>query len=109
MPFKGTSGALAVRKMRKMVKPRWHAPWKLMKVISGHHGWVRCVDVDPTNEWFVTGSNDRTIKFWDLASGQLKLTLTGHTHNIRDVLVSKKHTYLFSCGEDKSVLCWDLE
>ena len=39
-----------------------------MKVISGHHGWVRCVDIDPTNEWFVTGSNDRTIKFWDLAT-----------------------------------------
>ncbi len=45
--------------------------------------WVRCVAVDPGNEWFATGSADRTIKIWDLASGQLKLTLTGHIEQVR--------------------------
>lgn len=49
-----------------------------VQVISGHLGWVRCTAVDVSNEWFATGSADRTIKIWDLASGQLKLTLTGH-------------------------------
>ena len=39
---------------------------------------VRCLAVDAGNEWFVTGSADRTIKIWDLATGQLRLTLTGH-------------------------------
>ena len=38
--------------------------------------------VDPGNEWFATGSADRTIKIWDLASGQLKLTLTGHIEQV---------------------------
>lgn len=32
------------------------------QVISGHQGWVRCVDVEPGNEWFVTGAADRMIK-----------------------------------------------
>ena len=50
--------------------------------------WVRSVAVDPGNEWFATGSADRTIKIWDLASGQLKLTLTGH---IEQVCLSTKH------------------
>jgi len=45
--------------------------------------WVRCVAFDSSNEWFVTGSADRTIKVWDLASGQLKLTLTGHIEQVR--------------------------
>ena len=31
-------------------------------MISGHGGWVRCVDIEPGNEWFVTGSADRIIK-----------------------------------------------
>ncbi len=92
-----------------MPKPQWHAPWKLCRVISGHLGWVRCVDVDPSNEWFVTGSGDRIIKIWDLASGTLKLSLTGHISTVRGVCVSSRHPYLFSCGEDKKVLCWDLE
>jgi len=36
----------------KYVAPEWHAPWKLSKVLIGQHtGWVRCIDVDPTNNW----------------------------------------------------------
>jgi len=36
----------------KYVAPEWHAPWKLSKVLIGQHtGWVRCIDVDPTNQW----------------------------------------------------------
>lgn len=42
--------------------PNWHAPWQLSSVLSGHYGWVRCIAFDPSNEWFVTGSADRTIK-----------------------------------------------
>jgi len=45
-----------------LLKPKWHAPWKLYRVISGHTGWVRAVDVEPNNEWFATGGSDRIIK-----------------------------------------------
>jgi len=94
---------------KKIIKPDWHAPWKLMRVISGHQGWVRAVAVDPSNAWFATGSTDRTVKIWDLVTGTLKLTLTGHINTVRGLAVSEKHMYLFSCGEDKTVRCWDLE
>ena len=57
----GTQLALP-RKAPAMPKPQWHPPWKLCRVISGHIGWVRCIAVDPTNEWFCTGSADRVIK-----------------------------------------------
>ena len=69
-----------------------------MRVLSGHTGWVRCVSVDPTNSFFVTGSNDRTIKFWDLISGELRTTLTGHISAVRGVEISPRHPYAFSCG-----------
>nr|XP_004226862.1 pleiotropic regulator 1 [Ciona intestinalis] len=103
------SRPIAPRKAQIMPKPRWHAPWKLYRVISGHLGWVRSVAFEPGNEWFVTGSNDRTIKIWDLASGKLKLSLTGHISSVRGLAVSARNPYLFSCGEDKMVKCWDLE
>ncbi|XP_017786679.1 PREDICTED: pleiotropic regulator 1 [Nicrophorus vespilloides] len=92
-----------------MPKPKWHAPWKLYRVIAGHLGWVRCVTVEPGNEWFATGAADRIIKIWDLASGQLKVSLTGHVSTVRGLAVSNRHPYLFSCGEDRQVKCWDLE
>ena len=65
--------ALIARRNAAQPVPEWHAPWKCMRVISGHTGWVRAVDVDVSNEWFVTGAKDRTIKIWDLASGKLKV------------------------------------
>ena len=104
-----TSAALIPRLASKWPRPKWHQPWKLYRVISGHMGWVRSVHVDPSNEWFVTGSADRTIKVWDLASGQLRLTLTGHIEQVTGLAVSDRHPYMFSCGLDKQVKCWDLE
>ena len=56
------SKALMPRAAPVVPKPEWHAPWKLYRVISGHTGWVRALAFDPTNQWFCTGSNDRTIK-----------------------------------------------
>jgi len=99
------------RKRLRAPKPTWHPPWKLFKVISGHTGWVRSIAVDVSNEWFATGGGaaDRTIKIWDLASGTLKLTLTGHISDVRGLAISPKHPLLFSCGTDKTVRCWDLE
>jgi len=90
-------------------KPTWHPPWKLMRVLSGHEGWVRTVAVDPTNEWFASAGNDRLIKIWDLASGTLKISLTGHINTVRKIAISNRHPYLFSASEDCEVKCWDLE
>ncbi|ANB11185.1 Prp46p [Sugiyamaella lignohabitans] len=91
------------------VRPTWHPPWKLKRVLAGHQGWVRSVCVDPDNKFFATGSADRTIKIWDLASGRLRVTLTGHIMAVRGLVISPRHPYLFSAGEDKMVKCWDLE
>lgn len=78
---------LIPKKAPTIPKPKWHAPWKLYRVISGHLGWVRCVAVEPGNEWFVTGAADRVIKVWDLASGKLKLSLTGTRYTSNSILL----------------------
>ncbi|ETN71939.1 WD domain, G-beta repeat protein [Necator americanus] len=104
-----TTRSLLPLRAPMMVKPKWHAPWKLYRVISGHTGWVRAVDVEPQNQWFASGGGDRIIKIWDLASGKLRLSLTGHISAVRAVKVSPRHPFLFSGGEDKQVKCWDLE
>lgn len=95
------SKALSLHKQTIAMKPTYHAPWKLVRVISGHLGWVRSVAVEPGNKWFATGAGDRVIKIWDLASGELKLSLTGHISTVRGLAVSDRHPYLFSAGEDK--------
>ncbi|EGG14868.1 WD40 repeat-containing protein [Cavenderia fasciculata] len=39
----------------QFVKPEWHAPWKLMRVVSGHTGWVRCVGFGKRRTQVVAG------------------------------------------------------
>jgi len=95
------SQALTRHKTTRTLKPTYHPQWKLMRVISGHLGWVRSVAVEPGNTWFATGAGDRVVKIWDLASGELKLSLTGHISTVRGLAVSNRHPYLFSCAEDK--------
>lgn len=105
-PQSALSQALTRRKEAREVKPDYHAPWKLVRVISGHLGWVRSVAVEPGNKWFATGAGDRVVKIWDLASGELKLSLTGHISTVRGLAVSPRHPYLFSAGEDKVKNYW---
>lgn len=84
-------------------------PLKLLRQISGHKGWIRCLAIDPENKWIASGSADSTIKLWEIGTGKLKLTLTGHISTVRALSCSDRHPYLFSVGEDKKIKCWDLE
>ncbi|KAJ0638565.1 putative transcription factor WD40-like family [Helianthus annuus] len=56
------TAALMERIPSRWPRSVWHAPWKNYRVISGHLGWVRSVTFSPNNQWFCTGSTDRTIK-----------------------------------------------
>lgn len=51
----------------------------------------------------------RKHKSQDLATGKLRLTLTGHIEQVTGLAISARHPYLFSCSLDKEVKCWDLE
>ncbi|KAJ4460643.1 putative Pre-mRNA-splicing factor prp5 [Paratrimastix pyriformis] len=82
---------------RKIVEPKWHAPWKLLRV--GPPAGLPPISLRTCSSMLI----------WDLASGVLKLTLTGHVSVVRGLAISDRHPYLFSCGEDKQVKCWDLE
>lgn len=47
------------------------------------------------------------VQIWDLASGELKLSLTGHISTVRGLAVSARHPYMFSAGEDKVCTSYD--
>ncbi len=35
---------------------------------TGHINWVRCAEPSPDDRLIVSGSDDKTVKLWDLAS-----------------------------------------
>lgn len=66
----------------------------LWQVISGHLGWVRSIAVEPGNQWFVTGSADRTIK---VSLGDIHLTTlycrSKHVSNVQILRMDEKNIF----------------
>jgi eukaryotic-like serine/threonine-protein kinase len=57
----------------------WQAKTHLgLKTLRGHLESVRSVAFSPDGQRIVTGSDDRTAKVWEAASGRELLTLKGH-------------------------------
>ncbi len=43
--------------------------------------YVLSVAVSPDGQWVVSGSKDRSIQFWNIATGQAQLMLQGHKNS----------------------------
>ena len=53
-------------------------------------------------------SFEKTIKLWDINSGELKTTLTGHTGYVYSIAFSPDGSTLASCSSDKTIKFWDI-
>jgi len=60
----------------KLPKPRDLQPFPttLSIVFRGHSDIVRSLSIDPTGQWFVSGSDDGYVKVWELATGRCMKT-----------------------------------
>lgn len=54
------------------------------------------------------GDNDKTIKVWNPASGQVEATLTGHAGDIHAVVFAPDSNTLISAGKDRTIRVWDV-
>ncbi|MGY1761042.1 caspase family protein [Geodermatophilus sp. SYSU D00779] len=81
---------------------------ELIQTLTGHTEGVEAVAVTPDGEQIVSGSNDDTMRVWDLATGETLQTLTGHTGSVRAVAVTPDGEQIVSGGSDGTVRVWDL-
>jgi WD40 repeat protein len=78
----------------------------LERTLTGHTEWVWSVAVSPDGTWAASGSDDRTVRIWDLESGGCRATLEGHTGSVRSVAITPDGE-LLSGSEDSAVCLWD--
>jgi WD40 repeat protein len=75
--------------------------------LRGHDHVVESVAWSPDGKRLATGSEDRTVKVWDAASGKELLTLRGHTEQVTSVAWSPDGQRLSTGSWDDTAKVWD--
>ena len=92
--------------------PRRHIPPlrpQCLRVLEGHDAQINCVDVTPDGRRAVSGSNDETLRVWDMESGECLRVLEGHNFQIRSVSISPDGQCVISGNSDNTLRTWDME
>jgi len=86
----------------------------LQRALTGHTGLnvrpltgrVTAVAIAPDGTWLATGSDDRSVRIWDPATGRQRATL-GHTGAVTAVAIAPDGTWLATASRDGTVRIWD--
>ncbi|GAA5918367.1 hypothetical protein JCM1841_002190 [Sporobolomyces salmonicolor] len=89
---------------RWLLEGRWEKGKPSWNWLEGHEDSVYCVQFDEKK--VISGSRDKTIRIWDLASGTTTRTLTGHEGSV--LCLQYDDQVLISGSSDSRILVWDL-
>jgi WD40 repeat protein len=82
---------------------------RLLCTLSGHSDSVRAVAVTADGKRAISGSWDKTLKLWNLETGEELFTLKGHSHLVSAVAVTADGKRAISGSWDKTLKLWNLE
>jgi WD40 repeat protein/serine/threonine protein kinase len=79
-----------------------------VRTLQGHTSSVTSVAMSPDGRHIVSGSEDNTLRVWDLVTGRCLNTLQGHTGEVESVAVSPDGRHIVSGSSDSTLRVWEL-
>jgi len=80
----------------------------LIRTFLGHTEPVRSVAFSPDGRTAVSGSNDATLKLWEVATGNELRTLKGDTNGVNSIAFSPDGRNLLSGSADGTLRLWEV-
>ncbi|KST69438.1 NACHT and WD40 repeat domain-containing protein [Mastigocoleus testarum] len=76
---------------------------------DGHTEAIYSVYLSRDDKLAISGSADKTIKFWNVQTGNCIKTFEGHTNTVSSVVLSHDNSFVISGSFDKTLKIWDVE
>jgi WD40 repeat protein len=77
--------------------------------LKGHTAGVTAVAFSPDSGTLASASMDKTIKLWNVRTGELQKTLTGHSEAVSCIAFSPDGKTLASGSHDSDVRLWNVD
>lgn len=98
---------------RHLIEKRWREGKCKMRTfppsnnMSGdmHLEGIYCIQFDENK--VISGSRDRSIKIWDMRTGECRRTLMGHTASV--LCLQYDDRFIISGSSDATIIQWDIE
>lgn len=92
-------------------------PWHCIHTLTGHEGAVTAVAVSPDGFTLASGSTDKSVRLWSLATGELLHTFAGrslwfgagHRDRVNALSFSPDGQILVSASDDNTLKYWYLD
>ena len=78
-------------------------------VFSGHTDLVTSLVFSSDGTSLVSGSDDGTVKLWDVQTGGVVKTFSGHSNTVCSVSISADSTMIASGSDDNTIHLWDIQ
>ena len=91
-------------------RPTYHPHPALLRTLEGHGSrGASSVRMMQGGKRAISSGFDRTLRIWDLETGECTRVLEGHTSWIEDMQVTPDGKWAVSGGDDSLLWIWDLE
>eukprot|EP01018_Ginkgo_biloba_P022053 Gb_03024 [translate_table: standard] len=82
--------------------------WTTNAMIVQNRAGVLCVQWHVNCNYIATGSSDKTVRLWDVQSGECVRMFIGHRGMVLSIAMSPDGRYMASGDEDGAIMMWDL-
>ena len=85
-----------------------HPGGALTGIVKAHGGAIEALALSPNGRWILSGSQDWTLRLWDLETNSVVRTFEGHQGTVHAVAFTPDGQAILSGCEDRTVRIWDV-